>query len=331
MGTVQRSPVIGAPSPDTAPATEMRASAAVWIWAAIGIVAVLLQLWVWIRFFGSGPEQLTRYRDSSSPVWKWARVFELAQVGWLVVTVTVVARDAIRKRRLTTNAMWLVAFTSIVWIDPMLNYFKPGFYFTSNYTNVESWVGWIPGQQAAHASLTPVPWVWVVGTYVGMFLPVVLATARIMQRASARFPRARLPLLMVIAWVVAAPVDLALELFALRTGTFAYPAAWHHWSIWGGETYQFPLIELVAAPGFWVVCATLVFCADRWARVGSTVVRQLALIGFVNVMFLVLPLGITQIGPLRSDPFPTGYPAHLHGGWCGNEGQPYGPCPGSRP
>ena len=323
------------------PEVSVRRSSAVWIWATLGAVFLLIQAWVWISFAATGPEQLTRFRDSSLPAWKWARVFELAQVGWLVATLAVVGLQVLRERRLTRNAMLVVAFASIVWLDPLLNYLRPGFYFTSNYTNVESWVSHIPGQLAPYASLTPVPWVWVVGTYVGMFLPVTLATARIMQRAKARFPRARLVHLMGVAWLVAAPVDLALELFALRTGTFAYHAAWHHWSIWGGRTYQFPLIELVAAPGFWVACATLVYCADRrglspvergaeGARTPrrTTVARQLALIGYVNLMFLALPLGITQLGPARTDPFPPGYPAHLSGGWCGDEGQPYGPCPG---
>jgi hypothetical protein len=311
-----------------------RHSSAVWIWAGLGACFVLLQAWIWISFLSSGPEQLTRYRDSSSAVWKWARAFEIAQLGWLVATLVMVGREVRRERRLTCNAMLVVAFASIVWIDPLLNYLRPGFYFTSNYTNVESWVSHIPGQLAPYASLSAVPWLWVVGTYVGMFLPVTLATAAIMRRAKARFPRARLPHLMGIAWLVAAPVDLALELFALRTGTFAYPAGWHHWSIWGGQTYQFPLIELVGAPGFWVACATLVYCTDRRGRTPvergseSTWARQLAVIGFVNVMFLALPLGIVQLGPMRSDPFPAGYPAHLHGGWCGDDGQPYGSCPG---
>lgn len=326
-----------------APAAEAggRRSAAVWVWAGLGVAFLLLQAYVWLSFFSTGPEQLTRYRDSSLPAWKWARAFEVIQVGWLVATLTMVGREVARHRRLTRNAMLVIAFASVVWLDPLLNYLRPGFYFTSNYINVESWVSHIPGQLAPYSSLIPVPWVWVVGTYVGMFLPVTLATAKIMAKAKARFPRARLVHLMGIAWLVTAPVDLVFELFALRTGTFAYPAAWHNWSIWAGETYQFPLIELVAAPGFWVACATLVYCTD--GRGNSPVergaeavrspkrmaaARQLALIGYVNLMFLALPLGITQIGPARTDPFPAGYPAHLHGGWCGEDGQPYGPCPG---
>ena len=330
-----------AETPVAAGETDPGRSPAVWMWAGIGVAFLLLQAWVWTSFAASGPEQLSRYRDSSLPAWKWARLFELSQVGWMVITLTAVGREVVRHRRLTHNAMLVVAFASLVWLDPLLNYLRPGFYFTSNFTNVESWVSHFPGQLAPYSSLTPVPWLWVVGTYVGMFLPVTLATARIMHRAKARFPRARLPHLMGIAWIVAAPVDLALELFALRTGTFAYPAAWHNWSIWGGETYQFPLIELVAAPGFWVACATLVYCTDRrglspverGAGAARTprrmaAARQLALIGYVNLMFLALPLGLTQIGPARTDPFPAGYPAHLHGGWCGDDGQPYGPCPG---
>ena len=82
-----------------------------------------------------------------------------------------------------------------------------GLVFFVNGAAFASWVSRIPGQLAPYASLTPVPWLWGVGTYVGMFLPVTVATARIMQAAGARFPRARLIHLMGIAWLVAAPVD----------------------------------------------------------------------------------------------------------------------------
>lgn len=139
---------------------EQRRSPAVWIWAGLGLVFLLIQARVWISFATSGPQQLTRYRDSSLAAWKWARIFELAQLGWLIATLTVVGRQVVRERRLTPNAMLVVAFASVVWLDPLLNYLRPGFYFTSNFTNVESWVSHIPGQLAPYASLTPVPWVW---------------------------------------------------------------------------------------------------------------------------------------------------------------------------
>ena len=68
-----------------------------------------------------------------------------------------------------------------------------------------------------------------------------------------------------------------------------------------------------------------VTAADR----GRRTQRRRVVSGVAGVAVVVAGiLGITQLGPARTDPFPTGYPAHLSGAWCGDEGQPYGPCPG---
>lgn len=326
---------------DTAPSVPGgRASWPVWVWAAIGTVVLLIQGWVWIRFFASSPQQLTRYRDTGSDTYVWAKIFEVSLAVIFVVTVGLTVRAAVRAGRLTTNAKCLIAFASIIWLDPLLNYFRPGFYFTSNFVNVESWVEFIPGQIAPHANLTPVPYLWVATAYLGYFLPVILVNVLVMRKVAARFPGAKLPALMAASYGISLPMDIALEGFALRTGTFAYPAASHEWSLWGGHTYQFPVIEMIGAPMFWVAVAAIIYRTDadgylpiergaeriRTAWVQS-VARVLATIGAINVLFLTLPMGITQIGVMYSDPFPSGYRADLHGGWCGDEGQPYGPCP----
>jgi hypothetical protein len=49
--------------------------------------------------------------------------------------------------------------------------------------------------------------------------------------------------------------------------------------------------------------------------------------GYLHVIFLAFPMGLAQLGPLYTDRFPEGYAADLHNGWCGDDGQPYGPCP----
>ena len=89
---------------DAGGGTESARRWAVWLWAGLGVFFLLLQAWIWLSFLSSGPEQLTRYRDRSSAAWTWARIFELVQVGWLVVTVVAVGREVARERRMTRNA-----------------------------------------------------------------------------------------------------------------------------------------------------------------------------------------------------------------------------------
>jgi hypothetical protein len=325
-------PDAGAPVSDRAAPRR-----AVWFWSAVGLAALVVQASVWARFLASDPQELTRYREVGSAGWIWAKVFEGSLSVLVVITVGLTVRTALQARRLTTNALLLVGFASMLWLDPMLNYFRPGFYFSTNLVNVESWVRFIPGQMAPYSELTPVPWLWVGATYLGFHLPVILLNVALMRRVAARRPGARLPVLMAPAFAFSLVTDLGLEGFALRTGTFAYPAAVHDWSLWGGRTYQFPVIEMLAAAAFWTTLATLKYVGDRdgvlpvhrgieGVRRGATALRVLSVIGFVNVVFLLLPLGLPQLGVFFSDPFPQGYPAVLHGGWCGDHGEPYGPC-----
>lgn len=329
------------PTHTGAPATAGRAGWPVRVWLSIGVLVLLAQTWVWTRFLASGPRELARYRDPASATYMWAKIFEVSLGLMFLATVGLTIRGALKARRLTTNAKLLIGFASIIWLDPMLNYLRPGFYFTQNFINVESWAAYLPGQIAPQVNLSPVPYLWVATAYLGYFLPVILVNVAVMRRVAARFPGARLPVLMAAAYAVSLPMDLGLEGFALRTHTFAYPAASHTWSLWGGQTYQLPVIEMIAAPMFWVSVAALIHRTDAdgylpfergaesirdgWRR---GLARVLGTIGVINVLYLLLPLGLPQIGVAYTDPFPTGYSADLHGGWCGDEGQPYGPCPG---
>jgi hypothetical protein len=317
-----------------------RATWPVWIWLSLGVVVLLTQTWVWTRFLASGPQELARYRDPASATYLWAKIFEVSLGLMFLATVGLTVRAAVKARRFTTNSKLLIAFASIIWLDPMLNYLRPGFYFTQNFINVESWAGYLPGQIAPQVNLSPVPYLWVATAYLGYFLPVILVNVAVMRGVAARFPGVRLPVLMAAGYAVSLPMDLGLEGFALRTHTFAYPAASHTWSLWGGQTYQFPVIEMIAAPMFWVSVATIIHRTDvdgylpfergaELVRPGRRrdLARILATIGVVNVLYVVLPLGLPQIGVMYTDPFPSDYSQDLHGGWCGDEGQPYGPCP----
>lgn len=309
------------------------------IWAWIGVAFLAVQAWTWVSYLASGPGSITFFRDTTAPSWKWGLVMQTGQVALLAVTLYAVGRDARRRGEMTFNLLFLGACASLVWLDPMLNYFRPGFYYSSNLVNVESWVPHIPGQIAPYANLTPQPLIWEVATYVGVFLPFVLLLTRVWAAFARRFPAAPTPGLFGGTLAVALALDLILELPMLRTGLFAYPAATHRFAIWGGETYQFPLAENLGASLFWVSCAALVVAGrrgltpvERGAETITcprrrTLARFLAITGFAHVVFLAFPMGIAQVGPFYTDEFPAGYTADLHNGWCGDDGQPYGPCP----
>ena len=316
-------------------------SSAYKVWAAVGAVFLVIQAWTWATYLADGPGQITRFRDTSAPSWKWAIALQAFQVVSTAIVLTLVVRHARRERAVTLNVLYVAGCLGLVWLDPMLNYFRIGFFYSSNFLNVESWLGHVPGQIAPYVNLTPQPLLWEVATYTGVFLSFTLLLVRVWQRLARRFPGATTPALFAGTLATAVVLNLVLELPFVRTGLFAYPAASHRFALWGGRTYQFPLVECLGASLFWTASAALFLsrrsdgltAVERGVeRVTSarrrTGLRFLALTGFLHVIFLAFPMGLAQLGPLYTDRFPAEYPANLHNGWCGDEGQPYGPCPG---
>jgi hypothetical protein len=310
------------------------------VWATVGAAFLAVQAWTWASWLASGPGQITRLRDTSAPSWKWAIALQVFQVTSTAGVLVAVARHARRARAVTLNVLYVAGCLCLVWLDPMLNYFRVGFFYSSNFVNVESWLGHIPGQVAPYVNLTPQPLPWEIATYTGVFLAFTLLLTRVWKGLERRFPAAPWAVRFAGTLGAAVVLNLVLELPFVRTGLFAYPAAWHGLALWGGETYQFPLAESLGASLFWTASTALFMTVGRDGlsaveRGVDTVrsprrrtgLRFLAVTGFLHVIFLAFPMGLAQVGPLYTDRFPPGYPAHLHNGWCGADGQPYGPCP----
>jgi hypothetical protein len=337
----RRSAPSGGGSLSAAEPAGARASAAYRIWGAIGAVFLAVQAWTWITWLADGPGQITRFRDPSLPSWKWAIGLQAVQVVTMLVVVGGIARDARRQRAVTFPLLYVAGCLFLVWLDPMLNYFRIGFFYSSNFLNVESWLGHIPGQLAPFVNLTPQPLLWEIATYTGVFIAFTLLLERVWRALARRFPAASAPVLFAATLGVAISLNLVLELPFVRTGLFAYPAASHSFALWGGETYQFPLVESLGASLFWTASAALAVsrrpdgltAVERGAETIASgrrrgAARFLAVVGYLHVIFLAFPMGLAQIGPFYTDEFPKGYAADLHNGWCGDDGQPYGPCPG---
>jgi hypothetical protein len=318
-----------------------RPSPAYKIWGTVGALFLAVQAWTWLSWLTSGPGQITRFRDTSLPSWKWAIALQVSQVVMMVVVLAAVARHARQARAVTFNVLYVAGCLFLVWLDPMLNYFRIGFFYSSNFVNVESWLGHVPGQIAPYVNITPQPLLWEVATYTGVFIAFTLLLGRVWKGLAQRFPGAPAPALFGGTLGAALALNLVLELPFVRTGLFAYPAAAHRFALWGGETYQFPLVECLGASLFWTASAALLMSmrADGLTAVERGVetipagklrtgARFLAIAGYLHVIFLAFPMGLAQLGPLYTDAFPTGYAQDLHNGWCGDDGQPYGPCPG---
>jgi hypothetical protein len=313
---------------------------AIYIWAVIGGAMVAFQLWIWVTWLASGPESITRFRDSSRASWWWAQIFQWGLLAVTAIAVVAVVRGVRRQRQLTTDAMLMIGIFSIWWQDPLYNYLRPGFFYNSNLINLESWVPHIPGVVAPYGNLQPEPVLWGFSIYLAVMFIQVMFMCWVLRYCRGRWPHLRGLALFGIVAVLGFVMDFDIEVPMIRTRMYAYPAGWHHLALWGNSPFQLPVLHFAEGAMFFAACAALRFFRDDQGLTAvergagaiqsqrlRTSARALAIVGFVNVISLAYaPLVQLQIA--HSDAFPKGFEPQQINGLCGNQGQPYGPCPG---
>jgi hypothetical protein len=253
--------------------------------------------------------------------------------------IVLIVRDMLRKRRITLEAMLAVGIFSIWWQDPLYNYLRPGFFYNSNLINLESWAPHIPGVVSPYGNLQPEPVLWGFSIYLAIMTIQVLFMRWVLGRAKRRWPQLSGIALFFMVAALGFVMDFAIEVPMIRTRMYAYPAGWHSLALWGNSPFQLPILHFAEGAMFFAAVASLIFFIDRdgltvvergVADVPSarrrTGLRMLAIIGFVNVISLAYaPLVQLQIA--HTDAFPAGFQPAQVNGLCGNQGQPYGPCP----
>lgn len=310
------------------------------VWAGIGLSMVLLQLWIFGSWLASGPEEITRFRTPGSATWWWAQIFQYAFLAIGVGAAIFYGRRCWQQRRITIEAMVLIGTLSIWWQDPLYNYFRPGFFYNSNMINRESWIEFIPGVVAPYGNLQVEPLLWGFGCYFAVMTLQIFIMVWALRKLRDRWPNLNGLILFAIISVLGFVMDAAMEMPMIHTRIYAYPAAWSHVALWGGTPFQLPWLHFAEGALFFAGCAALlVFRDDRGFTVverGAAGIRSsrwrnvaqlLAIVGFVNVISLAY-CPLVQLQILHSDSFPQGFEPAQTNGWCGDQGQPYGPCPG---
>ena len=341
MSTAQSDPPAALPprSEELSPVGVRRITPAKF-WAVLGLFFVVLQAYIYIRWF-SGPDFHTTPTGSDpvpTIVKVWAWFVQIATIIAIVAAIWYCARQVIRERRLTFDAILLIAWFSMMWQDPILNYIRPTFFYNSYLINFGSWVEGIPGWISPDGGYLPSPLFMSGFGYLVSFLFSVAITAS-MRAAKRRIPGIGVAGLIGVALAAGFVFDFLYEVFMVRTSLYAYNGTVHALSLWGGERYQFPLYESLFWGAVWAAAGILRYFRDdkgrsvveRGAESVSvsqrvqTAYRTLAVIGFMNFVMIVYNV-LINFAALQIDPTPTGYPTWLRNGMCG-AGTQYA-CPG---
>lgn len=308
------------------------------VWATIGAGFLLMAVYVFTAWFVTGEATPTPTGADPVPTATkiWVRAFEALSVSVALAGIIHAVRSSRRLRGLSFDAMLLIGFATSYWLDPLVNYVRPAFFYNTYFVNLGSWVERIPGWISPNGSRFPEPLLFTFGAYVWMMWVAVLFCWAV-RRAARRWPHAGKIKLFLSGFGIIAALDCFLEIMFLRTELIAYPGTIHGLSYAGGHTYQFPLYEPLLAGAVWSAAGALRYwhndkgqsVVERGVdRVGGsnrvqTALRTLAVVGFVQTCFLLYAIPFTW-SALHVDKTPD-YPSYLRAGLCG-PGTGY-PCP----
>jgi len=290
------------------------AGAGITVWSGWGVMAWLLDR----------PSSITQFREPGSGMAVTARVLEIAVVVVAVVVARHVVRGCLRERRLTFDAMFCIAGAVTMLLDPTTNFLQPVFFYNSNFVNLGSWCGHLPGVVNPDCGGLPQPVLFDFLVYTFALLPAAALLGGLMRRFGA-----------VRGLACAVAVELVVEITAVRLNVWGYPGS-PAWTSITGDGHRLPLHSVVGGTIFFFALAALRFFRDDHGRsiaergTRRPVVSQLALVGAFQLALLAGNV-LINAGGFYADPYPA-MPASFVNGMCdapGVTGTRYGPCPGS--
>ena len=257
-------------------------------------------------------------------------VFSAFTIATLVYWVIL---PKIRTGRFSFMGLLVLASATGYWADPLSNYYSYGIAYSSGFWNMGSWANFIPGFSYPGMERLPEPPLFAGTTYVWFNVAVPAAFVVLWKWMDRRFPALGFGTVLVALLVTMFFVDLIQEALYLRMGLYGYIGASHAWSLFGGHHYQFPIFIGVATAFFWMGYAWIMYFRDDkgfcFVERGvdklninprlSTLLRFLALVGYINIMNAVTYWLPVQWQYTHGDAIPADTPASLLNDLCGEK------------
>jgi Spirocyclase AveC-like len=248
-----------------------------------------------------------------------------------------------REGRLNSDAMIAISAATVWFWDFSQSYVVDGVLYNAHLFNRGSWGlhAW-PGWLSPGGHIVAEPLLFVPAAYIVLVLSQVVFVCWLLRKIKSRRPDAGVRFYLAAIFFGLLFVDTMVETTVLRTGLYAYPAAIRAFSLFPGETYQFPLSEGILFGGLSLgAIAVLKFFKDDR---GSTFVergieklgisetrkqllRLLAIYGWIHSAFFVLFMVPNTVVTFNGDAYPEGYPSYLLNGMC-QYGERRDQCPG---
>ena len=313
-------------------------------WAWFGVANCMLVAYLLIRWPASGQMRPTPTGPDEAEPWRIvvAHAMDIASpIAAVLMIYWFVVRPRRREGHLTTDGLLVLAWlaTFFPW-DPLLNYTQYQLFYSSYPVNFGSWMSVFPGSILPRAHLIPEHLLGVAGSYTwGVFLPMV-AGCWGMVKVRKRWPRISGVRLFLVAWAWFALADLILEPLFLTLQLWSWGGVIKEFTIFLGESYQFPLYEPIFF-GLFLAAGTSMrffrndrgemFCERGVDQLRMTTAKQSA-VRFLAVLGMTVAItNITYNGPMQWIGLHVNYfrpdaPSYMVNGACGPD-TPY-VCPG---
>jgi hypothetical protein len=221
----------------------------------------------------------------------------------------------------------------VIWLDPGPSYFSLYHDYNTEFFNLGGWAASIPGWSTPNGAHIAQPIIWDFGAYLCTFCAGVFIANWLMRKAKARWPRLGSVGLVIGSFLFFFLLDLIAEVAWIRTGAYQYGSTIKSLTLFSGHWYQFPVYE-----SFWVAVLWTMWSSVRYFRNGKgqtlvergidkvrttpkrkQLLRFIALVGVLNVIYLigyVMPMWYFTI---KSDPWPadTQGRSYFTNGLCG--------------
>lgn len=185
-----------------------------------------------------------------------------------------VFRPWLRDGKLSFDGLFFLASGAMVLQEPWLNWTSPQLLYNTVFFNMGSWMGYLPLISSPVAQKVPVSIAFAGFGYFWIVAGPAWCGSRFMGWAKARNPNISKAKLIAWCFLGFCVFDAIIESVILRTNMFIYPSTIGAVTLFAGETYQFPMYEML----HWCAVYTSLACihffrndrGETWADQGMS-------------------------------------------------------------
>lgn len=303
---------------------------ALWF-VGFGVICTAYGLFAVIRWLTSGTvAPIDPGPDPLPEISRWL-ILLLETVGVIgaIAMATYAIRSIRRAGKMTFEASLIFGLALCYWQDPMINWYRPIFFYNSHFFNVGNWSPYLPGWISPGAKGLPEPLLGMGLAYIyaGLWLAVAIRGA--MRMARQRRPQITNLQLIGVAMLMGMAMDFLIETILVYHDLWAYPGTVGWLTLFAGETYQFPIYESIFWGPVWGTFGALYYFRDdrgyaitergldRVQSVGiHGALRLFAMVGVINLCFVLYNASMMWMS-FYVDSTPENYPSYLLNGMCG--------------